>query len=179
MGNRSRYREKLSVRKRAPRPWPDDRGRGVEAVKWQVWIGHQLREWRRKARRAGDPTSGLHLKHVKDYVALLEDRVSRIESGERRLEAVELLALAEAYGRGTKDIAALFAPPTPDQWAQIYKARVQDPRFIKPPGARPALPPGLKGEKTTGAGRTRTAGDASAGHGASGAPSRPSRHRPG
>jgi transcriptional regulator with XRE-family HTH domain len=102
-------------------------------VKWQVWIGYQLRGWRMQADEGG----GLPQKNLRPLAGLTEPMISRIESGERRVEAVELRALATAYSRRTADIAALFTPPTAAAWAKASRGRAPDPRFSAPPGVRP------------------------------------------
>lgn len=119
------------------RAWPKERGRGAEAVRWQVWIGHQLRRWR----LAMDEGRGQTLKWVAFRVAMPPSRLSQIEGGHRRVDAIELLALAQAYGRGPEDLRRLFTPPSAADWKAVRERRTSDPRYSDGPGSAPVLPP--------------------------------------
>lgn len=120
------------------RPWPPiEPGRGVEAVRWQVWIGVQLREWRRRA--PFGTRRGFTQTLAAQRLGLRQEALSRVENGFRRVDAVELLACARAYHRSPADLAGLFAPPTPERWAIICLGRVRTADFRQPPiGVLPA-----------------------------------------
>lgn len=114
------------------RPWPPvEPGRGVEAVRWQVWIGVQLREWRRRA--PFGVRRGFTQAHAARRVGIRQDALSRLENGYRRVDAFELLACARAYSRSPADLAALFTPPTPERWAMICTDRERIAEFRTPP----------------------------------------------
>lgn len=114
------------------RPWPPiEPGRGVEAVRWQVWIGVQLREWRLRA--PFGTRRGFTQAHASRRLGLRQDALSRLENGFRRVDAVELLACARVYRRSPADLAALFTPPTPARWALICAGRASGAEFRKPP----------------------------------------------
>ncbi len=125
------------------RPWPPVEGeRGVEAVRWQVWIGSQLREWRRQAPFGG--RRGLTQGYAARRVGLRQDALSRLESGFRRVDAFELLVLAHAYARTPADLGLLFTPPTRERWAAICEGRTIAAEFTNPPAGvyrtRPGRP---------------------------------------
>ena len=77
-----------ALRRRVPGSFETSaRGRSIEALKWQVWIGHTLREWRRQAGRDRKVQ-----KAARD-IGFNQDQLSKIEWGSRRVDAVELAAL--------------------------------------------------------------------------------------
>ncbi len=98
-------------------------------MKWQVWIGWQLRSWRATAHHG----TRMHQDAAAGRSGLNRDHLSRIESGERRLEVVELRALATTYGKNSAAIAALFTPPSTEQWTAVLQSREPDTRFTAPP----------------------------------------------
>lgn len=98
---------------------------------WQVWIGVQLREWRRRAPFGA--RRGLTQAHAARRVGIRQDALSRLENGYRRVDAFELLACARAYSRSLADLVALFTPPTPERWATICTGRAPTAEFRTPP----------------------------------------------
>jgi hypothetical protein len=110
-------------------PWPAADRRTVAAVKWQVWIGYQLRTWRRSVNRG----RGIPQQTAAPKAGMSAGALSEIEWGRRRVDAVELLALTHAYKRTTDDIAALFTAPTEDQWQLVRSRYALDSRFHDPP----------------------------------------------
>ncbi len=113
-------------------PWPTvEEGRTAESVKWQVWIGWQLRQWRRSApfgRQVG-MTQG----HVAKLLGVRQEAVSRWERGDRRIDLVELALLATIYEK-SPFLSQLFVSPPRERWAVVQFGRVRDPQFAEPPG---------------------------------------------
>ena len=112
--------------------WPSLR-RGLEAAKWQAWIGHGLAQWRANA------TANLKQKSRASLVGLAHDVLSRIETGNRRVDAVEIIALAKSYHKTPDAIAELFEAPTVEQWDDLRRSRKPDDRFRTPHRTRPDL----------------------------------------
>ncbi len=90
------------------------------------------------------------------------------ETGQRRIEVAELVALAYVMKKGPKDIAALFVPPTAAEWAKVIELHKTDARFRSPPevgrlktgGAKEsALAPSRR--KKAPRGRSKNVGDSS------------------
>jgi transcriptional regulator with XRE-family HTH domain len=117
------------TRAKRPQRWPASAALGVDAVKWRVWVGHQIGLWRGKGQRALSEVQ----KSVAGRAGIGQDALSLIETGQRRIEVGELVALAHALRKGPKDIAALFVPPTAADWAKVVELRRPDVRFRSPP----------------------------------------------
>ena len=49
------------------------------------------------------------------------------------MDAVELLAFAQIYGKGPEDIGSLFRTPCVTEWAGVLVGRQPDPAFRDPP----------------------------------------------
>jgi hypothetical protein len=130
-----------SARRRTTKrqPWPTvDAGRGAEAVRWQVWLGVQLQEWRSSTPYGG--RRGLTQAEAARRVGIRQESLSRLESGRRRTDAYELVVFARAYRRSTADIAALFTPPTAEQWAAVREGRVDVAVYRVPPSGPASAP---------------------------------------
>ena len=99
--------------------WPPVSADDVEAVQWRVWLGHQLAQWRKR----GDHGRPMMQKKAAALSGLTADVISRIESGHRRCDIVELQALAQAYGKTAPEIGAIFALPSEAAWAEVCLRR--------------------------------------------------------
>lgn len=119
--------------------WPAiDSGRDIDAVRWQVWIGVQLRAWRKAAPFGRG--RGMTQKQAAERLGLRQEALSRAESGQRRVDAYELLVFARAYQRQAADVANLFSPPSPEEWARVRRRFIDDARFHEAPrGLSPAV----------------------------------------
>ncbi len=118
------------------RPWPAIEGeRGAEAVRWQVWIGVQLRSWRKQAPFGHG--RGMTQQQAARRLGLRQEALSRAESGQRRVDAYELLVFARTYQRLVTDLAALFSPPSPVEWMSIRQRFAPDPCFHEGPTGLP------------------------------------------
>lgn len=118
--------------------WPAiDSTRDVDAVRWQVWIGVQLRSWRKAAPFGRG--RGMTQQQAAQRLGLRQEALSRAEIGQRRVDAYELLAFARAYQRQASDLAELFTPPTAEEWARVRRRFKDDARFRNmPTGLSPA-----------------------------------------
>lgn len=124
-----------------PYAWPRSDRRGVEGVKWQVLVGHRLRQWRLEPRSAtGEPKPEQVQKQPAWQLGLTRWAIMRIELGRTPLDVATLRALATLYGRGPKEIGELFELPRPYEWPTVLAARVPDARFREPPTAMPLAP---------------------------------------
>ncbi len=99
--------------------WPPVGLADVGTVQWRVWVGHQLAQWRKK----GDHGRPMMQKKAAAHSGLKADVISRIESGHRGCDVVELRALAQTYQKKGAEIGALFTPPTASDWAAICRKR--------------------------------------------------------
>jgi hypothetical protein len=91
----------------------------VSAVQWRVWLGHQLAQWRKR----GDQGRPMMQKKAAARSGLTADVISRIESGHRGCDVVELHALAQTYGKTAPEIGDLFVLPSDAEWADICRRR--------------------------------------------------------
>jgi hypothetical protein len=123
---------KTKTPKEQLRPWPEFKRYGANAMKWQVWLGHQLRSWRLRA----DYGDAMAQKVAVRKSGIKQKQFSEIEWGRRRVAAVELWTLAEVYGKTPSDVAKLFRVPTADEWSQVTAKFERDRRFAAPPSAR-------------------------------------------
>ena len=129
-----RLKPTLELKDKRLQRWPEARVLGAEAVMWRVWIGHQLTEWRFKA---GSHGRGMRQRRASAKSGLSQDVISRIETGQRRIEMAELVALATAYGLTPKELGQLFLVPTASAWREVVASRQPDARFQAPPSAIP------------------------------------------
>ena len=117
--------------------WPRVGIQGLEAVKWQVWIGYQLREWRLHA--------GLNSGEMKQETAarlsgLRPTFLTALELGRQGPDVAELRELATLYKRSTTGIGELFVPPSTLEWDIVRKRFQADLTFRKPPTEKPIQP---------------------------------------
>ena len=108
------------------RPWPRLGSGGVEAAQWRVLIAHRLREWRKA-------DTDLLLKSAAPRSGLSQDAISRIETGGKGVDVLELRALAAAYGKSAVEVGRLFRAPTEREWGSVRAGRADDERFLSPP----------------------------------------------
>lgn len=119
-------------RKKRQQEWPAiDSARDIDAVRWQVWIGVRLREWRKAAPFGRG--RGMTQQQAAQRLGLRQEALSRAESGRRRVDAYELLVFARAYQRQAADLAELFSPPSPEEWARVRRRFTDDPRVHEAP----------------------------------------------
>lgn len=118
--------------------WPASRALGPEAVKWRVWIGYQLRQWRAQA---GPDGRDMKQSQASAKSGIDQAVISLVETGQRRIEVAELVALAHLYKPALmlRDIGRLFSPPTASEWAQVVETRRPDARYAAPPTTAPFL----------------------------------------
>jgi hypothetical protein len=126
-------------RRAVDRPWPDPKERGLEPAKWQAWIGYQLSRWRLMPgpEDSFGTTNGLGNKQGASALKYPRDVLSQIEYGFRRVDPVDLLVFAIAYGKTPSDLAKLFSPPSPEAWSTVKDRYCVDPRFDEPPRGIP------------------------------------------
>jgi hypothetical protein len=108
-------------KRRARGRWPlpkSDAHEDIEAVKWRVWHGWLLKQWRLAA--ADRPLQ----KNAAAATRLTQTAIARIESGERGLAVLELFRFAILYGVPRSEVMRFLRPPTTAEWDVVFETKI-------------------------------------------------------
>lgn len=117
--------------------WPEPKANHpfyIEEVKWRVWVGWNLRAWRRNARSPSGHADTLQSDAAR-WLAVSPSTIALMESGHRQVTIFQLMVLAHRYGHDLSALLSLFEGPDPTEWMSVLETKVPDARYAAAPVA--------------------------------------------